>query len=59
MTYSSLSTAVIIVCVIAPVLAAVAVGLRFQVRRLKRQTPFLDDYLMLVSLVRKIEIHVV
>lgn len=51
MPLASFSKSIIIACVIMPVLATIAVILRFQARRVKTQTPFLDDYIVLVALV--------
>ena len=54
--YSSLSVTTLVISVVLPILASLAVALRFHVRSIKKHSLSADDYFILAPLVRKLQI---
>ena len=53
MSDSLITTPLVVVAVVFPVLATAAVALRFYARRIKRQDLKADDWVILLGLVRR------
>ena len=48
---SDIATAIVVTCSVLPALAFLAVSLRLSIRRTKRQSLSVDDYLIVIALV--------